>query len=123
MEIDSLAKYPLVYVASPYSKYPEGIEAAFREVSRVTGKLLQAGVKGYSPIAHTHPIALYAEIDPYDYDVWLPFDGAMMAASAAMVVVKMTGWDNSFGINHERDVFNAANKPIFELDPITFEVA
>ncbi len=121
MSLDLLKSFPLVYVASPYSKYPTGIDCAFVEASRLTGELARHGVRGYSPIAHTHSLARYANIDPYSYDIWLPFDEAIMAKSDAMTILKMEGWDKSFGINHEIDVFRAASKPIFVTNVNTFE--
>jgi hypothetical protein len=123
MSVARLADFELVYLGSPYSKYQPGIEAAFRDASAIAGRLLLAGVKVYSPIAHTHPIAMHGRIDPYDHKIWLPFDQAMMDASKAMVVAKMDSWDKSFGIAHEIEYFGSAGKPIFYLDPETMELA
>ena len=116
-----LAKYSLVYLATPYSKYPTGIESAFRDASRIAARLLRCGIKVYSPIAHTHPIAIHGDVDPLDHTIWLPFDEAMMKASAAILVAKMTGWEESKGIAHELEVFRKAKKPIFYLDVDAFE--
>jgi hypothetical protein len=119
---DELAKFDLVYLGTPYSKYPAGIEAAFCDAAALTSRLLVAGVKVYSPIAHTHPIAIYGKLDPYDHKIWLPFDQAIMNAAKAMIVAKMEGWDTSFGIKHEIEYFTGARKPVFYLDPITLAV-
>ncbi len=120
--IEDVARYGLVYLATPYSKYPPGLEAAFREAAKITARLLRLGVKVYSPIAHTHPIAEYGHLDPLDHSIWLPFDEAIMAKSDAMVVAKMDGWETSKGIKHEIGVFGLAEKPIYYLDIETFEV-
>lgn len=118
----SLRLYSLVYLATPYSKYPPGIEVAFRDAASLAGQLLQAGVKVYSPICHGHPISLYANIDPYDHDVWLPFDQAMMHAAQALVVAEMIGWQVSKGIAYEMEFFQKAGKPFYFIDPNTLEV-
>lgn len=114
---------PLYYLATPYSKYPKGIERAFIDAATLTGRLLKAGLKVYSPITHTHPIAIYAEIDPLDHDIWLPFDQAMMDKADALLVATMDGWEESKGIGHEIAWFNKHSKPIYALDPITLNMS
>lgn len=111
---------PLAYLATPYSKYENGnLELAFRDAARLAAQIMIAGIKVYSPIAHTHPLAVYGDIDPLDHDIWLPFDEAMMTASDVLIVARMKGWDQSKGIAHEIQFFERAGKPIFDLDPIT----
>lgn len=117
-----LCEFDLVYLGTPYSKYPAGLDAAFRDAAKLTGALLVAGVKVYSPIAHTHPIAMNANLDPYDHKIWLPSDAAIMGKADAMVVAMMPSWAYSFGIAHEINVFEAAKKPVFYLDPETMAV-
>lgn len=106
------------YLATPYSKYPGGIEKAFREAARLTGLLLQRGICAYSPIAHTHPIAIYGKLDPYDHTIWLPFDEAMMDAAEHLIVAMMPSWETSTGIKHEIEYFTKAGKPVYYYDLI-----
>lgn len=113
--IYQLTKYKLVYLATPYSKYKAGIHMAFVDASIFAARLLQSGVNVYSPIAHTHPLAIYGNIDPLDHNVWLPFDKSMMEASEALVVAEMQGWQESKGIQHEIEFFERAGKPIYYL--------
>lgn len=122
MTLDNLKSHSLIYLATPYSKYPAGLEAAFAEASALTGRLLIAGLKVYSPIAHTHPIALYSGLDPLDHSIWLPFDRALMDKADALLVAEMKSWENSRGIAEEIKVFEAATKPIYYLNPVTMEV-
>lgn len=116
-DLEPLKKFDLIYLGSPYSKYPKGIERAYAKICSIAGRLLQKGVKVYSPIAHTHGIASHAYLDFYDHSIWLPFDEAIMRKCDAMAVALMTDWALSFGIAHEVDFFNAAGKPVFALDP------
>lgn len=109
----------LAYLATPYSKYPGGPPAAFVDASKLAAKLLVAGVRVYSPIAHTHPLAVYGNLDPLDHRLWLPFDEAMMAKADVLIVAHMVSWETSKGIAHEVEFFTRANKPIFDLDPVT----
>ena len=104
------------YLATPYSKYPGGIEAAHREACRAAAMLVKAGVGVYSPIAHTHPIAIYGGIDPLNHDIWLPADTPMMQAASSITVVKMKGWQESVGVAHEIKAFQEMGKPVFYME-------
>lgn len=116
--VDTIAALPLVYLATPYSKYYAGIENAFRDASALAARLLKLGVNVYSPIAHTHPLAIYGDIDPLDHGIWLPFDQAMMTAAHGLVVAQMRGWRESKGVLHEIKFFAEAQKPVFYLDVV-----
>ncbi len=109
----------LAYLATPYSKYHLGISQAFIDAAKLAARLMLSGIKVYSPIAHTHPIATYGRIDPHDHAIWLPFDEAMMTVCNTLIVAHMEGWDQSFGISCEIEFFEKARKPIFDLDPDT----
>lgn len=107
----------LWYLASPYSKYPAGLEFAAADVSRIAGALMKQGIAVFSPIAHSHPIAIAAEMDPLDHSIWLPFDEHMMKACVGIIVAKMDGWRESYGVKYEIDHFEKAGKPVFFYDP------
>lgn len=104
-----------VYVATPYSKYPCGIVAAFEEACRATAWLVQQGCKVFCPIAHTHPVAMHGGIDPLDHAIWIPADKPLMDGASALVVVQMPGWETSYGITIEVEEFTKRGKPIFYL--------
>lgn len=123
MSAERLADQALVYLATPYTKYYAGIDAAFKDASALAAKLLKEGVKVYSPIAHTHPIAIYGGIDPKDHEIWLPFDEAMMRACSCLLVAQMEGWRQSRGVLHEIKFFAEAGKPVFYLDRVLLKVA
>lgn len=108
---------PLSYLATPYSRYPSGITAAFEDASRLAARLLAAGVNCYSPIAHAHPLAIYGNLDPLDLKMWLGFDEAMMSRCDVLIVAHMDGWASSSGITHEVDFFDKVGKPVFDLEP------
>lgn len=106
----------LAYLATPYSKYKAGIEQAFIDAAKLAARLMQAGINVYSPIAHTHPIAIYGEIDPYDLTLWLELDRAMMSKCDTLIVAHMDGWEQSSGVAHEIAFFAHAGRPVFDLD-------
>lgn len=105
------------YLATPYSKYPEGLEAAFKVACVATADLIRAGVRVYSPIAHTHPIAHYGQMDPHDHGIWLPADAPFMQAARGLIVLKAESWEISYGIKEEIKEFAAAKKPIVYMEP------
>lgn len=110
-----LDKDKLWYLASPYSKYPTGLEDAFVRACEITADFLRLGVTVYSPIAHTHPVAMHGNIDPYSHDIWLAFDNAMIKACDGLIVACLEGWMHSKGIEYELSAFLAVDKPIFYL--------
>jgi Domain of unknown function (DUF1937) len=112
----------LGYLGTPYSKYPEGIEFAFREAARLAAHLLRCGCPVYSPIAHTHPLAIHGNIDPYDHEIWLGFDRAMMLRCDYLIVAQMKSWEISKGLAHEIEFFKARSKPVYLLDPVTMNM-
>ncbi len=105
------------YVGSPYSRFPGGLDAAFREICLIMGGFVKARKPAYSPIAHTHPIAMASGIDPFDHAIWLPFDKPMMEGAKGLAVVTMTGWQESKGLREEIAYFRRAGKPIHYIDP------
>lgn len=117
------APYPpgnsLNYLATPYSEFKGGIDAAFEAAGELAGHLLRAGINVFSPITHSHPIATFGGIDHLDYSIWLPFDEYMMAKCDGLIVAEMEGWTESKGIAHEIRYFERAAKPIWHLIPRT----
>ena len=110
--LDRMTKHSLVYVATPYSRYADGLDAAYEEACAVTGELLRFHVKAFSPIAHSHGIAKYANIDPLDHQFWMRADKTYIDKADALIVVQLDGWDESVGVAMEIRDFREAGKPI-----------
>ena len=106
------------YLGSPYSKYPLGLEQAFREVCRCAAVFVREGIPVYSPIAHTHPIAMEGRLDPLDHTIWLAFDAPMMAAAEGLIVCEMQGWQESEGLKKEIEFFESRDRPVTFFDPV-----
>lgn len=113
--LTTLAGDGFLYLATPYSKHPEGIDAAFRYACHAAGRLLSHGVNVFSPIAHSHPIAIYGNVDPLSHEIWLAADRPFMQAACGMIVVMMPGWETSYGVQQEIAAFTEMNKPIHYL--------
>jgi nucleoside 2-deoxyribosyltransferase len=119
-----LRKYRCIYLASPYSRYREGPEAAWVEASRLGGELVAEGVKVFSPIAHSHSLCENnSDLDPMDIDLWMEQDDFFLDVCDALVVAMFDGWDSSHGIEQEIRYFRANKKPIHYLDPVDLELS
>lgn len=116
MTLDELKSVPLLYIATPYSRYPMGHIVAFYDACRVTAQLIKRGLSVFSPIAHSHAICDHGHLPHLDHDLWMKADEPMMHKADALLVVRLPGWDHSDGISKEIRVFNAAGKPIYHLD-------
>ena len=107
---------PYVYLATPYSRYPAGIDAAFDEACRCAAWLILHQVRVYCPIAHTHPIARKGGIDPHAHAIWLPADMPFMDGAGAIVTAMMESWRDSYGIQQEISTFAKAGKPCLFIE-------
>ena len=112
----------LYYLATPYSKYRFGLEAAFKEAAILQARLVKYGLDVYSPIVSSHPIAIHGSIDPLDHSFWLPFNQPMMDRCEALLVAHMEGWEDSRGIKHEIDDFTKRGRQIFDINIETLEM-
>ena len=116
--IEAMRKYGLLYLATPYSKYPGGIREAFEKAAKVTAAFVRENISVYSPIVNSHPLSVHGGIDAMSHEIWLPYNEYMMNKCDALVVVKMFTWESSIGIAHEINWFYNANKPVLYFDPI-----
>lgn len=112
---------PFWYLASPYSKYPAGTEAACREVCVLAARLFRAGVLVYSPIAHTHAIAAAGGLG-LGFEQWQAFDEALIEASHGVLVATMPGWCESAGVTAEIVIAHRLGKPVRYIDSNNLDV-
>ena len=106
----------LIYLASPYS-HPDEVERQlrFRLVCRKAAKLIQEGRLVFSPIAHSHPIAVIGDLDggfSLDFELWREFDQRMLAACDMVWVYCIDGWKESKGIAAEIEIAKRLGKEI-----------
>jgi Domain of unknown function (DUF1937) len=105
------------YLGSPYSKFAFGLEAAYRQVSEAAGLLIRAGVPVFCPIAHSHPIAKYGQLDPVNHELWVTVDAPLVRAAGGLIVLMLPGWTESRGLTHERSAFEATDRPVVYMYP------
>src|SRR5271170_5526059 len=111
--LQDLKNYKFIYLATPYSKYKTGQENAANDAAKIVAKLLKESVYVYSPIVHTHQVAIHGNLDVLDYKIWQAFDQPFLDVSDCLLVAKMDGWKDSDGINFEIKDFHEKKKEIF----------
>ena len=106
----------MIYLATPYSHPdPEVMEQRFQQACKVAGKLMGQGHIVFSPIAHTHPIAVEGNLDR-GWGFWGKFDYEFVSFSEEVWVVKMDGWDTSRGVAAEIKLATELGKPVKFLE-------
>jgi hypothetical protein len=106
------------YVATPYTHYPAGRDAAYRDANSAAAQLCQKyKMRVYAPIGHSHSLcAEYGTVngitDSTDGEFWKWFDEPLLDASHGVAVVMMPGWSDSSGVLHEIAAAKAAGRPV-----------
>lgn len=91
----------MIYLATPYSDPdPAVMEARFDAACCIAGALMAQGEVVFSPIAHSHPIAVRCNL-PRGYPFWEMQAREMIAHASKVLVVKIPGWEQSKGITGE----------------------
>ena len=105
------------YLATPYSKYPYGLDQAHIEACNAAGRLIEAGVPTFCPIAHSHAIAQCSGIDETDHDIWIAADQPFMDSAYVLVVAMLPSWEDSYGIGVEIEEFERTGRPVIYWEP------
>lgn len=102
----------LIYLASPYSHVEPSIRhQRFLDVVAVAAQMMNDGVFVYSPIAHTHPMAVSHKM-PLGWEFWARYDEAMIRRCNALWVLMLDGWRKSVGVNAEMEIARRMRIPI-----------
>jgi hypothetical protein len=106
----------LIYLASPYS-HPDKIieQARFEIVCQVAAKMMAEGKYVLSPIAHTHPIALAGKL-PGNWEYWEGYDRTLIKCCQKLIVVRISGWRESKGVQAEIKIAQELGIPVEYLD-------
>lgn len=114
--LNDLKKYELVYLATPYTLYYQGLDEAYREACKITESLIVRGVRAFCPIAHGHSLE---GLSPGATSMWYWYNEGIMRKSDALVVGCMYGWADSKGVLHEMAEFLRMKKPRYLFNPST----
>lgn len=104
------------YLAIPYTHPDAKVrEARFELVNKIASKLMQQGRFIFSPISHSHPIALHGL--PKGWDYWEKYDHVFLTLSDKLIIIMAEGWEDSVGIKKEMELMKQMNKPIEFIRP------
>ena len=94
----------LVYLAAPYSHDDPAVrQERFEKINEAASFLMRRGLRIFSPISHSHPIALAGGL-PGDWEFWKGYDEEILSACRALVVLLLPGWDTSTGVREETKI-------------------
>ena len=112
MEQGSTREITRIYLAVPYS----GREShAFKTASEFSGVLFSEGYHVFSPVSHSHPIAVMGPegLSEKDADFWLDFDLPLLHGWADELWVLMNeGWQRSYGVAKEIELAYRLGMPV-----------
>lgn len=105
-----------IYLATPYSDpSPEVRELRFLEINIVAAKLIALGHTVFSPISHSHPIALAGDL-PLGHRYWGKSDRSFLDWADELWVYLAPGWSSSKGLLVEVKYAKTRNLPVRYLD-------
>ena len=103
---------PLTYIASPYSHPDWGVRyLRFQAASQFAAKLTREGRHVFSPIAHSHPVAVFGGIDG-GFEFWREWCVNLLDRCDDVIVLQLDGWMESVGVAHEIAYATAKGLPI-----------
>lgn len=105
------------YLATPYSNYPGGHDAAADAADREAGLLIKHGIMAMSPIAHCHRLFKSGYATGGDWETWKKWNQAMILSSRAVIVCKLDGWQESKGVQAEIDLCKTLDKQVIYMEP------
>jgi hypothetical protein len=108
----------LIYLACPYSHKDPAVKVQrFEAVNKVAAKLMAEGNYIFSPISHTHPIALAGSL-PGGWDYWEGYDRTIIACCCKIIVLRLPGWELSTGVQAEIKIGQELGIPVEYIDPL-----
>ena len=117
--------YKKLYLGSPYSCSVNAWELQRFEYANIAAMtLIHFGFTVFSPLSHSHTIALVDPSCKNDHNLWLAQDLEFLKWADILGVLTQPGWRESKGLRFERLEFHKRGKPvlllsqelIFELD-------
>jgi hypothetical protein len=111
------------YISNPYNGTDEQKEQRAQIAAKVCGQLLKKDIHAWSPIVHNH--SMMKTFNQFTLEERrtkiLDFDFSLLKASKGMIVLKIDGWKESFGVKAEIDLCQKLSIPIKYLDPMHLE--
>lgn len=100
-----------IYLAIPYTGNEKD---SFEFANKTAGELISQGHIVFSPISHTHPIAVCCGL-PKDWEFWRKFDEAFIAWADELWIANFGDWRKSTGVKSEIEIAERLNKPVYYI--------
>lgn len=115
---DAISNYrSFAYLGAPYSHDDFAVrEMRFQQISVAAAHLMNQGEIVFSPISHSHPLAVYGTL-PTDWGFWQRFDRLFLGLCEKLIVLKLPGWETSAGLLRETFIASELGKPIVYKQP------
>ncbi len=105
-----------IYLATPYSHKDFVVMLhRFHQVNKAAASLMKEGDLVYSPISHTHPIALAGDL-PKGWDYWEAYDLTFIEWADELYVLMQPGWKESVGVTAEIKIAKSMGKPVIYIE-------
>lgn len=107
----------MIYIAAPYSSgLPTVVESRLVETTKFVMTLLSQGVPAFSPVLYFHPLAMAMGL-PTDAGHWHNHNMQFLRKADAMFVLRLTGWDQSKGVQIETKIAKALGMQVVHFGP------
>lgn len=103
-----------IYLATPYTGTKQQQQSRFEIVNECAARLMREGFLVFSPISHTHPIALAGAL-PKGWEFWKEYDLTFIEWADEIYVLMQQGWEKSKGVTAEIKLAKELKKPICYL--------
>lgn len=101
----------MIYVASPYSSNDPGtMDERAHKAAEFCACLMRNGIHVFSPIVHCHPMAKHFDM-PSGYEFYKEYDQEMIGLCESMIVLTLSGYELSHGIQSEVQYARKLGKP------------
>lgn len=91
----------MIYIASPYSHPDPAVrEQRYEDVREYCALRITDGICVFSPIVYAHEMAK-AHTMPTDAKTWERFNTTILRRCSQMIVLELSGWEESKGVRQE----------------------
>ncbi len=103
-----------IYLATPYSHADPAVrQARFEAVTKAAGELVAQGHHVFSPITHSHPIALAHPDLPTHHEYWRKFNESMIDWCDELYFLGRRNAIDSDGVCAERSYAARSGKSVY----------
>lgn len=105
-----------IYLAVPYTHISPFVrERRFEMVNYKAAELMKEGHIVFSPISHSHPIAVQENL-PLTAEFWQQMNESFLDWCDSVYVYRLAGWQGSTGIQSEIEYAIKTGKPVIYID-------